>query len=630
MAPNRMNVFSWDCLSWFASHDSGKFSTFPMPVRPYFSQRNPLSIFYPNGSSVQRVGRFVLAFVLALGISLFYGPMGQAQIALPDGFGQSAQVGPPAEVTRYGNLETISVDSPLSFTTLFTIASPTVYDRSPDALEGRQTVEQRAEEIAARLLLLLNRPMDPDTLVFEVSTLNNVRIIEAQDDTFTQPLVLMSVTELDAQFNGLPVDSLAEQWRDTLEQELRIGLTNLPADRRRVRHIVLGLLLLTGTVAFLKYGLFRRQRQLKQQKKALKLNSEQADLPVTPMEGSLEQTRSSLLQRLQHLFNLDRQLRVLDLAQWLSFWLLVLAWFGGGFWVAFVSPYLIQNQFKYFEIPIDLLGIWFFTGFLIRISRYLIDRLIRHWKDLDLGDLVNLGNAQRRQLRASTIAGAAKGLATLVILLLGCLWALGSLGLPTASTVAILSVLALALSFGSRRLVEDVVNGFLILAEDQYAIGDVIDLGTASGLVENLNLRVTQLRSNTGELITIPNSKINEVRNQTRGWSRVDFSIDVAYQSDPDRAIALLKEVALALYHDPQWHDQIIAEPTVLGIDSVSHSGITLTTWIQTAPAQQWAVGREFRLRVRRALTEHGIEIGIPQQSYALGGSNPSSLETSH
>jgi len=570
------------------------------------------------------VYRATLAFVLALGISLSWGAISQAQITFPEGFGQSDQVGPPGDVTRYGNLETIPVQSPLSFTTLFTIASPTVYDRSPDALKGKQTVEQRAEEIAARLLLLLNRPMDPETLAFEVSTLNNVQIIEARDDTFTQPLVLISVTELDAQFNGLPVDQLADQWRDQLEQELRTGLVNLPGDRRRVRQIALGLVLLSGAVAFLKYGLFRRQRQLKQQKKALKNSQEQAPPPVPDREGNLEQTQANLLQRLQHLFSLDRQLRVLDLAQWLSFWLLVLAWFGGGFWIAVVSPYLIQNQYKYFEIPIDLLGIWFFTGFLIRISRYLIDRLIRHWKDLDLGDLVDLGDAQRRQLRASTIAGAAKGLATLVILALGCLWALGSLGLPTASTIAILSVLALALSFGSRRLVEDVVNGFLILAEDQYAIGDVIDLGTVSGLVENLNLRVTQLRSSTGELITIPNSKINEVRNQTRGWSRVDFSIDVAYQADPDGAIALLKDVALTLYHDPQWHDQIIAEPTVLGIDSVSHSGMTLTTWIQTAPAHQWAVGREFRLRVRRALAEHDIAIGIPQQTYTLESSNPS------
>jgi small conductance mechanosensitive channel len=92
----------------------------------------------------------------------------------------------------------------------------------------------------------------------------------------------------------------------------------------------------------------------------------------------------------------------------------------------------------------------------------------------------------------------------------------------------------LAISFGSQSLVKDLVNGFLILAEDQFAIGDVIDVGSAAGLVENLNLRVTQLRSSDGELVTIPNSAITQVKNLTRSWSRVAFSIDVAYQTDPD------------------------------------------------------------------------------------------------
>lgn len=139
----------------------------------------------------------------------------------------------------------------------------------------------------------------------------------------------------------------------------------------------------------------------------------------------------------------------------------------------------------------------------------------------------------------------------------------------------------------------------VILAEDQFAIGDVIDTGTASGLVENLNLRVTQVRSVDGELITIPNSNITQVKNLTRNWSRVAFSINVAYQTNPDEALAVLRDVAQKLYEDPDWHDKILAEPKVLGIDSVSHTGITITTWIQTEPAQQWMVGREFRLRYK-------------------------------
>jgi len=575
---------------------------------------------------LKRLLHFALALVLSLGIGLSTGQPSQAQFSLPEGFGQSDPVGPPSQVTRYGNLETIEVKSPLSAGKLFIIASPTVYDRSPSALGNRQTVEQRAEEIGARLLILLNRPMNPETLGFDVSQINSIKVIRAQDDRFTQPLVLMSVTELDAQFNGLPVDQLAEQWRSILEQELRTGLKNLPQARKRVRQILLWLVLLTSIVVGLKYSLSQRQKQLRRQKQTITatqastpLNPLSAEMPPTLLEDQLTQKRSHFLQLLPQFFSLDRQLSALDLAQWLLFWLLILAWYGGFIWVATVSFYLVTHQFRIFvQVPLQLLTAWFFTGLLIRISRHLIDQFIASWKGADLSDFINLGDVQRRQLRASTIAGATKGLLTVVILTLGLLWALEILGLPTASTVAILGVLALTLSFGARRLIEDLVNGFLILAEDQFAIGDVIDLGSVSGLVENLNLRVTQLRNSRGELITIPNSKINEVKNLTRGWSRVDFSIDVDYQTDPDQALAVLKGVAQGVYHDPAWHDKIVIEPTVLGIDSLSHRGMTITLWIQTEPAQQWAVGREFRLRVRRALAENGIEIGIPrQQTYA-------------
>lgn len=570
----------------------------------------------------------VLAFTIALGITLSPGQPVQAQLPMPEGFGQSKNVGPPSEVTRYGNLETIAVKSPLSFTKLFTIASPTIYDRSPDVLAGKQTVEQRAAEVSARLSILLKRPMDAETLVFDVSQLNNVKIIRARDARFAEPLVLMSVTEFDSQFNGLSVAQLAEQWRGVLEQELRTGLTQLPQAQQRTRKLLLGLGGLTGIIVFLKYGLFRRQKQLRRQKQALKetpvstqtakTGEPQTAQPALPSEEAIAQTRTHLPQRLARLFSLDRQLGMLEFTQRLLFWLLILAWYGGCFWIATVSPYLLENQFRFVEVLLDLLAIWFFTGLYIRLSRWLVDRLAIQWKGSNSTDFISLGDAQRHQLRISTIAGATKGLVTVGWLIVGGLWALGEIGVPTASTVAILGLLALAISFGSRRLVEDLVNGFLILAEDQFAIGDYIDLGTVSGLVENLSLRVTLLRSSSGETIAIPNSKIGEVRNLTRSWSRVNFSIDVAYQTDPDRALTVMQEVAQDLYNDPAWHNRIVSEPKVLGIDSVSHSGMTITTWIETEPGQQWAIGREFRLRVRRALPANGIEIGTPQQTYLL------------
>ena len=578
-------------------------------------------------ASVQRLIFFGLSLLLILGLNLAAGQPSQAQFSMPDGFGQAGPVGPPEGVVRYGNVEAITVESPLSDTTLFTIASPTVYDRSPEAVGDRQTVEQRAEEIQAKLLLLIQRPMDSESLVFEVSQLNNVAVIDVKDNQFPRPLV--SVTEFDADFNGQPIDELADQWRGILEDELRNGLKKLPDDQRRVNHILLGLLLLTTGLVALKYGLSKRQKPLRRQKKALRAaaapepDTVPGGEPAATLDAPAVQARTAFVQRLQQVFTLDRQLAALDFLQWLLFWLMMLAWYSGFLWVAGVSPYLIRNQFKFLDVLLSLLLIWFLTGLAIRVSRHLIDIdiVIHRWNPFNRVDFLDFGDAQRHELRSSTIAGAAKGLVTIAIALFGLLSALNEMGLPTASVVAIGSLAGLAITFGSQNLIKDLVNGFFILAEDQYAIGDVIDLGSqTTGLVENLNMRVTQIRSGKGELITIPNSAITQVRNLTRSWSRVEFAIDVAYHTNPDQALAVLRAVAHGLYTDPAWHDKILAEPTVLGIDSVSHSGITITTWIQTEPAQQWTVGRELRLRVRNALEANGIEIGIPQY-YSLDSS---------
>lgn len=565
----------------------------------------------------RRVLRSLLLFVFAIALSIATAQPGAAQFALPSG-GSGGVIGPPLDVVRYGNLETIAVESPLSGRNLFTIASPTVYDRSPAAQTDQLPVEQRAKEIQAKLLLLLQRDIDPESLMFGVSQLNNVTIISVRDDQYPQPLVLASVTANDAQFNGLPPEELAERWREILETELRDGIAKLPRDRQRVFGIVAGLLLLTVIVLAVKYGLSRYCRRLKQAQ-TLPLEGNNTDVesiesePTTPIE-EIEQQRAESLQKLQQDMTVGRRLATIGFIQWLLFWLLVLAWYGGVAWVFAVSPYLLSNSLGFLDIVLGLLTVWFITSLAIRLSRQLIDYLSVEREGLDIGDFLTYGDAQRRQIRVNTIAGAIKGLTTIVLALLGGLLALSQLGVPTASVVAIGSLAGLAITFGSQNLVKDLVNGFFILAEDQYAVGDVIDVGTAAGLVEALNMRVTQIRSSNGELVTVPNSAITQVKNLTRSWSRIAFQIDVAYQTDPRLALQVLQDLSEKFYNDPEWHDQMVAEPEVLGIDSVTHSGMTLAVWIRTQPAQQWAVGREFRLRVRETMEAHGIEIGMPQQ----------------
>jgi len=572
-------------------------------------------------SMLSRRSRFfslILAFVLALGLSLAVGQPSSAQLSLPAGLGPRSTADLPAGVTRYGNIEAVTVESPLSSRTLFTIASPTVYDRS--SAGDRVPVEQRAATIRDKLLLLIERPMDPETLIFEVSTFRDFTVIDVRDEKFTEPLILATVTAEDANYAGVTIDELATEWRDVLEADLRDGLVTLPDTGQQVSTIVIALIVLSVVIFGVKFGLSRRQKQLRRRQQEIKAEAErtavteefQTEANPESIQRQVEQKRTHLLQELQQNLTLDRRLSALDFIQWLLFWLIVLAWFTGGAWVAWQYPYIFLNSpiGQPLRIVLDLLVVWFLTGLAIRVSRRLIDYFATEREGLDLTDLMAFGDSERRHLRASTVAGAAKGLVTIVIVLFGILLGLQYLEVPTASLVAITSVAGLAITFGSQNLVRDLVNGFFILAEDQYAIGDVVDIGSDSGLVESLNLRVTQLRSGNGELVTIPNSSIAKVKNLTRNWSRVSLNINVAYETDPDQALEVLKEVAHTFYNDPEWQNTMLAEPTVLGLDSISKGGISFTTLIQTEPAQQWAVARELRLRLRRALEEHGIAIG--------------------
>lgn len=596
---------------------------------------------------LKRLSILGFAFFLSLAVVLLVGHPSHAQFSLPGGFGQSSGDRPPADVRRFGSIEVTWINSPLDNKRLFEIASPTVDDRSPEAASESIPVEDRAGEIEAKLSRAFLNILDQDTLSIQVSTLNGATVIGVTDKDYTRPLIITTVTDIDADYYGKPIDELADEWRGIIVDEFDRKFEEFSGDAlvntlRNNLEILLALIALTIVSAVLKRLISKRQKVLKHQKRDLNIppqdqedlvdpqNNASADAEDEQSDEALVQQREQFLDGLKQTHNLDRRLAFWGSLQWIFFWGVVLAWCVGIFAILRRIPYAARLSGGALAIPLQLLTIWFFTGLAVRLSHRVIERLSTNWQEKEVIEFLNLGDAQRRKLRISTIAGATKGLVTILILLVAILSVLTTLGLPAGSVLAIGGLFGFALSFGSQNLVKDFVNGFLILAEDQYAIGDVIDVGSASGLVENLNLRVTQLRSGDGELVTIPNSAITEVKNATRSWSRVNFSIEVSYESDPEQALSVLREVAQTMYEEPDWQDKILAPPDVLGIDSVSHSGMTITTWIKTAPLQQWAVGREFRLRVREALEEHGINIGIPRQTYITEATQSDSPNGQH
>ena len=258
------------------------------------------------------------------------------------------------------------------------------------------------------------------------------------------------------------------------------------------------------------------------------------------------------------------------------------------------------------------------TSFLsIKGGDVLSDFFVRHWSEEQL-------RKKRRALRAPTLAIALKGwLRVSIYLLLGMifLYNLHQLGSITQPVAVFLGFASFALSLASQDLLKDLIAGLLILWEDQYAVGDWIVIGDREGLVEKFTLRVTQLRNLEGGLITIPNGSIEMVQNLSSEWSQVNYAIEVSYGTDVDRVLEVMEGVAQQLYRDPQWQEQILEAPEILGVDNISHRGILIRLIIKTQPQAHWSVGREFRLRLKKEFDEQGIEVGIPQQVMLMSDS---------
>jgi moderate conductance mechanosensitive channel len=248
---------------------------------------------------------------------------------------------------------------------------------------------------------------------------------------------------------------------------------------------------------------------------------------------------------------------------------------------------------------------------LVRLGDLLIDRF---FETVQTSEFLISPTSHRRALRLSTLSRVLKSVTTIIIISTGILISLSAIGVDLIPLLAGAGIIGLAISFAAQSVVKDAINGFLILIEDQYAVGDVISIGNAAGLVENLNLRITQLRDSEGKLITIPNSAIIVVENLSKDWSRVDLTIKIAYGTNPDRALEVLQEIAEKMYRDRFWRTQLIELPEVLGIDEIEHSGMLIRVWLKTEPLQQWKVAREFRRRLKLAMKEKGLEIGTPQQ----------------
>jgi len=189
-------------------------------------------------------------------------------------------------------------------------------------------------------------------------------------------------------------------------------------------------------------------------------------------------------------------------------------------------------------------------------------------------------------------------------------------------------ILGLAVSFGAQSLVKDVISGFFILFENQFAIGDVIEVAGKSGLVEKMTLRVVQLRDAEGAMHVVPNGEIKVVSNLTRGWSRAVVDVGVPYDENVDRALEVLRDEAAQFSTDKTWGAQLDGPVEVLGVESLRDL-ITIRTMLRTQPGSQWNVAREFRRRIKNRFDRENLEMPMPQRRVHVrveGGPGPDPL----
>ena len=222
---------------------------------------------------------------------------------------------------------------------------------------------------------------------------------------------------------------------------------------------------------------------------------------------------------------------------------------------------------------------------------------------------------ERASQRAKTLGTLFKSIGTTVIWIVALMMLLGEFDVNLGPLIAGAGIIGVAVGFGAQSLVRDLLTGVFMLIEDQYGVGDVVDLGDAVGTVESVGLRTTRLRDISGTVWHVPNGAIARVGNMSQLWARVPLDLDVAYDTDLDAAMAIIKRVADEVWHEQGDDTTVLEEPNVVGVQAFGADAVTLRVMVKTEASEQWATARLLRKRIKQAFDEAGIEIPFPQRT---------------
>ena len=512
-----------------------------------------------------------------------------------------------------GDIEYASVH--LDGFALFQIASQ---DFTASEARELSPVERRARRIERGLNNIINRGFDPTTLQVSTATLNNLTVIVAKDNQNLPQQVILTVTEVDALIDSSSVGDLADRWVKIIQTALlQAWQERQPAPRRQqvmtATIIILGLTFLSWVSIWWQKHLRNRFNLLKKQAKRqsdqnLPINSPpRKDRSQEPILAALGDSSNFRQQA-----DIQRQLTLNILWKRLALIGLILLWFGGIAAILYVFPETRLEGRGIIRIPLRIFIIWLLLTSVSNMVNLYVNFRLREWVE---EGAVFSENLERRILRAPTLLEVWREIITFIAIFLGIFGFLAWMGLSFAFLLTGAGLVGALLTFAFQDLLKDWINGFLIVFEDQYTVGDMVQFQEFIGLVENMSLRATQLRAADGRLITIAHNQIITAHNLSKDWARVDFTIEVAYQTEPDVAIALMAAIAENMAVDPQWQEDIINPVQVAGVSRVSHTGMEIMLRIVVKRLRQWDIEREYRRRLKIAFEEKGIHIGIPQQS---------------
>lgn len=588
---------------------------------------------------------------------------------------------------RIGNLDytTVRVDGE----PIFLIAVPTG-NANKEGDSSLSPIVYRRQRIESKFKEIVQRGFDPETLNVASSILNGAIIIQISDDKNLRPQILRTITKADADLYALTPEDLASETVDQVRNALmRARQERQPRAVRRQISIALIIITIVVTVSLTLLFIYRwlghRIYLLKMAINCLIKAEEKdpnfdhnhinssifSDIVAIPRYSFAFQVLDRIAIFIYYLgayfkyilfgnvgwgdskkhppltFSLNNQKifeNILELFQGKDFYnflknrlkqvvftrrilifFLFIIWIRGGAFLLQIFPNTRRLGRQLSGTPISLTLIWLSAIILIKISDFLIESFF-HTIENDYA-ILQTAKYTRRKIRINTISSAVRGINIVVCIFTAFVFSLSLFDVPVATVLAGAGIIGFAVSFGSQNLIKDLIAGISNLMSDAFAINDFVLIGEFEGVVEDTNLFVTRIRCPNGDLVTIPNGAIGTVCNQTKDWSRVDYSVMVAADADAKKAIAVLQQVALGLYHDPWWHPKMLQAPELKGIEEVSHQGIRIRIWLKTLPGEQWDVARELRLRVKVAFESQEIAIGMPQQQLLMTGTGTSYLD---